>query len=80
MHKSQLGSARIRTQYLPDQADDSGEFRTRDLVICGLKIYRYMEVKVVELLSEDGGCVLLLQELCPLQGFHATPYMYQSGY
>lgn len=39
VHKSQLGSVRIRTQKLPDQADDSGEFRTRSLVMHGLKIH-----------------------------------------
>lgn len=37
--KRQLGSVRIRTQKLLDQADDSGEFRTRSLVMRGLKIY-----------------------------------------
>lgn len=39
VHKSQLGNVRIRTQKLPDQADDSGEFRTQRLVMDGLKIY-----------------------------------------
>ena len=38
MHKSQLGSVRIRTQKLLDPADDSGEFRSRSLVMHGLKI------------------------------------------
>ena len=39
VHKSQLGSVRIRTQKLLDPADDSGEFRSRSLVMHGLKIY-----------------------------------------
>ena len=39
VHKSQLGNVRIRTQKLPDRADDSGEFRTQRLVMHGLNIY-----------------------------------------